>query len=286
VAAPHDQPVAVWVRHRLAVEALRRVLAAFEGRGIRVLPVKGIILAHTLYENVTDRPMADVDLRIRPSDLRNAKRVAREHGWDVRITSKQLGTFEFDVGGMLVDVETTVGPPGVCAIGVAEMLERSAERTEPLGVRHREPEIHDHALLLCVNAFKDKLPNTLPWAATDLVRIAELAEFDPDAMVARAREARLTTMVWLVAEWLSNESNTATAWVRVLERLGDEPRRRFYARAFRALVHPQPRSPILSAALVRACSDDALMRGKALALGAAGTAYAWCAGRFRTRQAG
>ena len=275
MSAQRDRSVAIWVRHRLAVEALQHVLTAFEPRGIRVLPVKGIILAHTLYEAVTDRPMQDVDLRVMPADLRAAARIAGEQGWDVRVTSKQLGTLEFMVGGVLVEVETTIGPPGVCRVTVGEMLARAAEKTAPLGFIHRQPEIHDHALLLCVNAFKDKLPTALPWTLTDLTRIASQPQFDPDEMAKRAHEARLAGMVWLVADWLCGHGTGSDAWREVQSRLGRTPPRPLYTTAFRALVRPQSPSPFLGATLVRACSDDPFMWGKALALGAAGTAYVW-----------
>jgi hypothetical protein len=274
MSAFQDQPVPLWIRHQLALEALARVLEAFGARGIDVLPVKGVILAHTLYANVTERPMQDLDLRIRPRDLRAAARSARERGWPVRRTSRQLGTIEFDVSSCLVEVETTIGPPGVCAIGVGEMLARSVERTEPLGLPHREPEIHDHALLLCVNAFKDKLPFALPWSLADLSRIGRLPTFDPETMCARARDARLTGMVWLVAEWVAREGGAATAWSNVLACLGGRPPRALYARMFNLLLQRGSPSSPLAALLVRACSDDVTMRAKAVALGLVGTAIA------------
>jgi hypothetical protein len=270
-----EQSAGIWVRHRFAVQALRHVLGAFEPHGVSVLPVKGIILAHTLYEDTVERPMVDVDLRLRPADLRKAAGIAKEQGWDVKITSKQLGTFELTVDGTLVEVETTIGPPGVCAVTVDQMLARSVERTEPLGFAHREPEIHDHALLLCVNAFKDKLPTAMPWASTDLARIAALPDFDPDAMAQRAREARLAGMVWLVAEWVEKQTGAGGAWEIVRARLGKTPPRPLYARALRAVGRPDPTPSWPSAVLVRACSDDVRRQAQALALGAMGTVQAW-----------
>ena len=67
--------------------------------------------------------------------------------------SKQWGTFETIVDRVLVEVETSVGPPGLCGLAVDTMIAHATRGAEG----HLEPELHEHALLLAVNVFKDKL---------------------------------------------------------------------------------------------------------------------------------
>src|SRR5260221_14258592 len=106
----------VWALQQFAEDAFARVVGELASAGVDVLGVKGIILARSLYARTEERPMVDVDLRVRPKDLARVRVLARARGWGVLHSSKQLGALEIDLGmhGMLVDVESTIGPPGVC----------------------------------------------------------------------------------------------------------------------------------------------------------------------------
>jgi hypothetical protein len=251
----------------MAAAAFREVLHVAASIGVDVLPVKGIVLAHTLYERPEERPMLDVDLRVRPDALVTFARAARARGWMVRSTSRQLGTIEFPVARTLIEVETTVGPPGVCKIGIAEMISRSSWQTGWLGVPYREPELHDHALLLCINAFKDKLVLAAPSAREDLLRISCKREFSPTEMTSRVLRARLRTLVWLVVQWIGVDPRVGR-WREVADALA--PPRRGYAALFSALARRWPYHPAL-AVVARAVSDDPWWQTKAVALMAAGT---------------
>ena len=264
--------------HQYATEALRRVLMAFDAAGIEALPVKGVVLAHTLYDDVRQRPIADVDLRVVPRDLRRVERVAGREGWPIFRNSKQLGSRGMNVCRALVEIETTIGPPGLCAVGVEEMMKRSRKTTGGLGFEHREPELHDHALVLCVNAFKDKLVLGVPSARGDLERIARQPGFYAGVVAERARDAKLRTVVWIVADWLCEEGRGG-AWDEVRTALGGRPPRARYVAWYRALRDRSPTAPALSL-LARVGSDSRSAQGVALALGAAGTAALWASGRL------
>jgi hypothetical protein len=235
--------------------------------GVDVLPVKGVVLAHTLYDRVEDRPMVDVDFRVRRRDLKRLASILRSAGWPVDVTSRQLGTMEIHASGTLVEFESSIGPPGVCAVAVEDMMARATMRTT-LGIEHLEPEVHDHALLLCVNAFKDKLVLAAPWVREDLCRIAVTPQFNVGEFVARVAEAQLATVVWIVADWLSPGSRQ-TAWTEVRNRL-DKVRRRNYAALYTRLARRAPES-VAMGLLARAASDSRALRVKALGLGVVGT---------------
>jgi hypothetical protein len=263
---PLEDRAGTWALHECAAEAFRKVVEVTRGAGIDVLPVKGIVLAHTLYESVEERPMADVDFRVRHRDLRRLAALAENVGWPIRVPSKQLGTLDALVNTTLIEFESSIGPPGVCAIGVEDMMARATTRTT-LGVDHLEPEVHDHALLLCVNAFKDKLALGPPWTREDLYRIAVTPTFDARKFVARVREAELVALVWIVANWLS-ERPGETVWTVVRDSLdgGRLPR---YATSYTRLVRRDPESFALRL-LARAASDSPALRLKAIVYGAAG----------------
>ncbi len=239
--------------HDLAGDVLRRVTSALEEAGVSVLPVKGIVTAHTLYADPGERPIADIDLRVMPHRLAEARAIVARAGWKVRESSVPYRYVVFHLSGVMVDVETAVGPPGLCDLRVADMLDRSAWVDHPMGFRVRHPEVHDHAVFLCVNAFKDKLVQAAPWAIEDLLRILRSPGLAPEALIVRARDAHALGILWIVADWL-DRVHAASDWARLRDRIGVPPRRA-YTWAFERLVRRAPRSFGLRL-LARAGNDD------------------------------
>ena len=60
------------LRNAILYGDLREVLGDFHQQSIPVIVLKGAHLAHLVYENIASRPMADIDLLVRPSDLPKA----------------------------------------------------------------------------------------------------------------------------------------------------------------------------------------------------------------------
>jgi hypothetical protein len=257
----HRAAVAAWAKHEELLASLRRSLAILDAAGVPVLVVKGMVLAYSLYDDATERPMTDVDLRVRPRDFLRAVRAMMGAGLRIDWTSRQLGCLVFWVGPLTVEIESSVGPPGLCALSVAAMMSRSRERVLSGGLRVREPELHDHVVLLLVNAFKDKLVDAMPWALDDLERIAAL--LDPATFEARVRAARISTIAWMVADWMATE-RASEPWRALRNQLGARPPRPLYARALRARIDGG-RSSWLTPALARIGSDSPHRRAWALA---------------------
>jgi hypothetical protein len=260
-----------WAKQGVARAALGRALGVLDAARVDVLPVKGVVTTPLLWADSAERDIADVDLRVRPRDRVRAQRAFEAAGFTVGHGSKQWGTFEAIVDGTLVEVETSVGPPGLCGLTVDTMIAH-AMRGE---AGHLEPELHEHALLLCVNVFKDKLARARGHALEDVARIVRLEAFDDAVFVRVVRAAQSTTLAWLVADFLAQEGDTR--WAEIRAALG--PPRRAYAATYRALMRRRLRGRFLLPLVARAASDNALERARAVALGAAGTARWLLAGR-------
>jgi len=265
---------ATWVTHQLAEVALHDVLEALAAAGVRAVVVKGMVLAQTLYADVAERPIQDVDLRILPEDLARATAAGRARGWKLDRSSNQLGTVGFLHPKMLVELETTIGPPGLCSALVADLLARARPRTRPSGVVCLEPELHDHALLLVTNAFKDKIHLCPSWSLRDTATIVASPGFDIDVFCARVKQSSAHTMTAIVGAHLAP---TSPAWQTILARLGPPPRPR-YAAAYAAMVRRAPTAFPLRV-LARLGSDRTRDHVHAIAAATAGTAQAW----FRNR---
>jgi hypothetical protein len=243
-----------------------------DSAGVPSLLVKGIVLAHEFYADVSERPLSDVDVLVRPRDFPRVISIARQRGWPRLWDSKVLGVVNIRVRGIFCDVAAFVGPAGTCALGVSDLLERAERSERGLGFAHARPELHDHALLMSIDLFKDKFGWAKPHAREDLVRLAAHADFEPSVLVARARQAQLATMLSIITAWIL-ENGRSEGWVRVGELLAEAPTRQRYATRYReAATAGVEGYPWRAALIARMVSDVRWRRLAAPLLGAVGLA--------------
>ena len=248
-----------WARHVAQVRAACTFVSACAAEGIPVLPVKGIITAHTLYDVPAERRLNDVDIRIRPRDYEPLGELARRRRWALVEAKRVYRNYVLRVQDVEIDVECHVGPPQLCALRVEDMLAR-ATTTDVLGVPTLVPDLVDHAALLVVNVFKDKLVLARDWALRDLERLAMRPAFDPEAIAARLLESRARTIGWIVANHLVVERGV-TNWSAVRDALGPI-KRKLYAFALAKSRNRAASWP--SIVLARVGSDDPVQRIRAL----------------------
>ncbi|MBS2016694.1 MAG: nucleotidyltransferase family protein [Deltaproteobacteria bacterium] len=254
MTSPPD-PRSVWIRQMAAVPVLAALVDAVGPR--RLLPVKGIVTARTLYRDPAERALSDIDVRV--SDVATLHEVIAFAEAKCHVVKHYLPAYRtavLEMHGIDVDVECTVGAPGLCALSVATMLGRATVGTELFGFPCAIPELHDHALFLAVNLFKDKITLAHPWQVEDVIRIAAVPAFDPARFVALAGEARSLAIACVVAEWLAPRS---AGWRAVREEMGPRPPRRGYVRLLRWLFAHAPESTA-TRVLARLASDDRAMR--------------------------
>lgn len=65
-------------------ETLLTILGGMDAAGVTAMPVKGLVLAESLYGTVAARPCADLDVLVRPRDLPAARDVLRGLGFTQR----------------------------------------------------------------------------------------------------------------------------------------------------------------------------------------------------------
>jgi len=68
-------------RNLLLAKELDKILEAFDHRGIPAIPLKGPVLAHTLYPNPAMRLMGDLDLWVRQEEIPAAQKALEERGY-------------------------------------------------------------------------------------------------------------------------------------------------------------------------------------------------------------
>jgi Uncharacterised nucleotidyltransferase len=165
--------------------------------------VKGFALAHKQYDDSAERPLADVDLRLMAHELAPACKAAESIGFRVTAQSRVYGNAVLLREGQYFDLETQVGPPYFTRLSVANIRSRQQQITTARGLTFYAPDLTDHALVLCVNVFKDKFTGAPTYALRDARDIPLAAGFSGDQLVARANECNMHTLVYMVAHWFS-----------------------------------------------------------------------------------
>src|SRR5262249_42710345 len=150
--------------------------------------------------------------------------------WPIRHDSREFGARTFAFEDIVVEVATSVGPPGVCALTIADLLARSHVDERAYGFKVRVPDFHDHLLLLCINIFKDKFDDAPAWCTTDLGRMVLSRYFDEREFFAVVRAGKNRCLVWLVADYLISalEGEARERWRSIRDRIGIRPPRRIY----------------------------------------------------------
>ena len=136
---------------------------AFNKAGIKIIPLKGIILAETLYHNLGLRPMVDIDILVQEKDILNAKNELLQ--LDYKIYLKDLPEdywkryhchFQFRNldKNIILELHWTLAPPRPNRIDINELWKRSrvqtADYSEVLVLSHE-----DALLSLCLEICKN-----------------------------------------------------------------------------------------------------------------------------------
>ena len=164
-----------------------RVLALLEARGIHALPLKGAVLAETVYDVESDRPMSDVDI-LALEHWPEAVRLLREAGYAEFTRGDHAWVCTDPVSGWLVELHRSVTScPGLFPLDSDAVWERSRPGS---GQLPRRPSPEDLLVQLALHAaFQHGLVLSLvQWL--DFRRVLEREDVDPDRLLAVAAASR------------------------------------------------------------------------------------------------
>ena len=149
----------------LLASELVSALALLDSHRIPVLPYKGPLLAQNVYGNLALREMKDLDLLLRPFDVRRAIHLLGKHGY--RLTTPLLrglvalgleyqATLRRDKDAAMIELHWTVVPRSVSApFGLDELWPHRLE-TSLAGHRIHVPSHEDTLTILCVHGCKHR----------------------------------------------------------------------------------------------------------------------------------
>jgi hypothetical protein len=255
----------------VAVGVLRQVAAAARDAGVAVAPVKGVVLARWIYDDVAERPYRDLDVLLRRADLPRMREAARARGWRVRHVSLEMGELELEVDRLVVELHAEFGRRDLTRLSIDDVLARAVLDRSTFSFEVPRVDDVDHFLLLVTNVTKKSYTYANPHQPADLERLLRRLEPRWDALAARARDARCLTALRSVAAWMADERGSP-----LFRRfVGGLPRAR--ARVVPAVVRLHRRfarrsgkrlesaSGLFGLALVTLTPDDWALRGRGLA---------------------
>jgi len=192
--------------------ALGDVLDAFEAAGVEAIPVKGLVIAETVYGDIAARPCADLDVLVRPGRLDAAREALRAIGFGQRAKPgyKALVHPFHDpawargtgVDQVRLELHWALWADSERRLGTAGLWDRAVV-TIVAGRSVRTLSIEDTLLHLAIHRTRSAL--RLRW----VVDVAELlrrhgATLDWDAFLDRADRAGARTASWVVLSLARN----------------------------------------------------------------------------------
>jgi hypothetical protein len=154
-AALRDAAIRAAAMESLRLADLRALLAAFAGRNIRVVIIKGTGLAYELYDAPEQRPRGDTDLLIAQTDREAVRRLMYDLGYASQLTSGDtlaVRQQSFSRGGHVYDVHWDISNSPVVrdALPFEEIAGR-AIAVPRIAANALAPSHADALLLACIH---------------------------------------------------------------------------------------------------------------------------------------
>jgi hypothetical protein len=243
----------------LATELVGDVARAIAGPGMQVMPVKGALLQHWLYEDPAERPMTDVDLLVRPDDFGSVVECLEAAGYR-RTRHRSVGGIVMETPfGLALDLHSQLFDCARYRMPTADLFARSSEDHVLYGASVQIPSPLDVYAHLIGKFGSDHLDGKATARLDEIARMETRLDASPEAVarhlvlcgMRRASRYVLPLVYQVTAD---------TFAVRVHDRLPFDPVGRGIATvANLGLVGAKPLSR--SSAMIAHLLNDSLPRG-------------------------
>lgn len=151
-------------------------------RGISVMPVKGALLQHWLYDDPTERPLTDVDLLIAPQDLQRAVRLLESAGY-CSVLRPSFGAVVLRTPfGLALDLHPRLFDAARYRLRTEDLFARSTEDNRLYSARVQLPSPLDVYAHLIGKFGSDHLDGRATGRLDEIARMANLLDVPPEAV--------------------------------------------------------------------------------------------------------
>jgi hypothetical protein len=147
--------------------------------GISVMPVKGALLQHWLYDDPTERPLTDVDLLVLPVNLETAVDRLESAGYCSRMRPSFGPVVLQTPFGLALDLHPSLFDAARYRMHTEDLFARSTEDTRLYGVRVQVPSPPDVYAHLIGKFGSDHLDGRATGRLDEIARMAALIESTP-----------------------------------------------------------------------------------------------------------
>jgi hypothetical protein len=243
----------------LATELVGDVARRLAESGIQVMPVKGALLQHWLYDDPSERPMTDVDLLVRPGDLGAAVDLLETAGY-TRTRHRSVGGRVLRTPfGLALDLHSQLFDRARYRMLTHDLFERSTEDRVLYGASVQLPSPLDVYAHLIGKFGSDHLDARSTSRLDEIARTATRIDAPPETVALHLVQRGMRRVSRYVLP-LVHRATGDTAALRVHAALPSDPIGRGIAAAAGLLLAgavPENRSGALVAHLL----NDSLPRG-------------------------
>lgn len=206
-----------WARNAALTAHWAEAMRALHAAGVEAISHKGIALIHTVYPEVALRPMADIDLLVRPADLPAVKRALAAAGFrtpDATLAAEEAfrAFLHFVRDGTVIDLHWEIAHytrfEGIVRVDHAALWSRArpfeADGERGLGLAPEDALLH-LALHLTLGS---EFGRAIWFSDIDALLRRSAARFDWKAMAAEAGRWRVGAIVGYVLDVLRESFDT------------------------------------------------------------------------------
>jgi hypothetical protein len=227
-----------WTRNQVLFKVGRSALERLDSAGIDALLLKGAALVHLDYQDAGVRPMADLDVLVRPDDVEDAVAVLGSLGWTSRSSrspSRLAALYADDLRnglGQGLDLHWRI----LMSPEPEHDLWREAVPLTLAGAETRALSAADRLLHVCAHGLVPNDPPAIRWVA-DAATITRRHEIDWARLVDQARRRQVSLSVGRALAYLTRAIE-APVPSQVVEELNRGPHSRVEIAAYNAAMAP------------------------------------------------
>lgn len=235
------------------------VAATLQRIGVPVMPIKGALLQHWLYEDPAERPLTDVDVLVPEADFPDAHRALLAAGYRCTEHSSVGGAVLETRFGLMLDLHGRLFGPARYSLPTSALFARSVPDCDLFGVTVRLPSPLDAYAHLVGKAGSDHIHADARERLQEIQRLGHWLDLPAEVIAEHLLGCGMRRVARYVLGLVDRNTNDPLS-LRIIDALPADPTGRALARLADAILARVPADSSLGA-LVAHSLNDGLLQG-------------------------